>query len=234
MQAKTIRAADAKEVGVGNPAEETYRYPNQIITNKLKLPSDLSTRLVTQLSANEIGLRPSIHPLARAALAHLSGSVTTPFRDTLGRPIATQHKSWFVLDAPCECVCITAMNRSFSTLIALAFLSIWASGCVNTLEGNLKFGVPGKDTIVSRYERPYDQIKIAAVAVLKRNGTLVSDDVVKKVLQARIDTASVFVGIDDSEPKIVKVTVQARRGATADVDLASEIDKQIYGELITR
>jgi hypothetical protein len=27
---RTIRAADAKEVGVGNPAEETYRYPNQI------------------------------------------------------------------------------------------------------------------------------------------------------------------------------------------------------------
>ena len=25
---ETIRAADAKEVGVGNPAEETYRYPN--------------------------------------------------------------------------------------------------------------------------------------------------------------------------------------------------------------
>jgi hypothetical protein len=25
-----IRAADAKEVGVENPAEETYRYPNQI------------------------------------------------------------------------------------------------------------------------------------------------------------------------------------------------------------
>ena len=23
-----IRAADAKEVGVGNPAEETYRHPN--------------------------------------------------------------------------------------------------------------------------------------------------------------------------------------------------------------
>ncbi len=26
-----IRAADAKEVGVGNPAEETYCYPNRII-----------------------------------------------------------------------------------------------------------------------------------------------------------------------------------------------------------
>jgi len=26
-----VRAADAKEVGVGNPAEETYRYPNKIL-----------------------------------------------------------------------------------------------------------------------------------------------------------------------------------------------------------
>ena len=26
----TVRATDAKEVGVGNPAEETYRHPNQI------------------------------------------------------------------------------------------------------------------------------------------------------------------------------------------------------------
>jgi hypothetical protein len=35
---KRIRAADAKEVGVGNPAEETYRYPNQIISNGIALP----------------------------------------------------------------------------------------------------------------------------------------------------------------------------------------------------
>ena len=28
---RVFRAADAKEVGVGNPAEETYRYPNQIL-----------------------------------------------------------------------------------------------------------------------------------------------------------------------------------------------------------
>ena len=30
---KKRRAADAKEVGVGNPAEETYRYPNQILNH---------------------------------------------------------------------------------------------------------------------------------------------------------------------------------------------------------
>ena len=31
FQKKSVRAADAKEVGVGNPAEETYRYPNKIL-----------------------------------------------------------------------------------------------------------------------------------------------------------------------------------------------------------
>jgi hypothetical protein len=30
-----IRAADAKEVGVGNPAEETYRHPNQKAEEKI-------------------------------------------------------------------------------------------------------------------------------------------------------------------------------------------------------
>jgi len=35
---KTVRAADAKEVGVGNPAEETCRYPNQILNQLRTLP----------------------------------------------------------------------------------------------------------------------------------------------------------------------------------------------------
>src|ERR1700722_1311334 len=30
VKLKKIRAADAKEVGVGNPAEETYCYPNNV------------------------------------------------------------------------------------------------------------------------------------------------------------------------------------------------------------
>lgn len=33
---KVIRIADAKEVGVGNPAEETYRYPNHLKGYDLK------------------------------------------------------------------------------------------------------------------------------------------------------------------------------------------------------
>jgi hypothetical protein len=35
---EAIRAADAKEVGVGNPAEETYRYPNQASRNRIDNP----------------------------------------------------------------------------------------------------------------------------------------------------------------------------------------------------
>jgi hypothetical protein len=38
-----IRATDAKEVGVGNPAEETYRYPNQITAESIEIRKDLST-----------------------------------------------------------------------------------------------------------------------------------------------------------------------------------------------
>ena len=75
-------------------------------------------------------------------------------------------------------------------------------------------------------------MKAAAITVLKRNGTLVGDDLVRKVLEARIDTAKVFVALDDSEPKITKVTVQVRQSGIADIDLASEIDKQIYGQLL--
>jgi hypothetical protein len=38
---KSVRAADAKEVGVGNPAEETYRYPNKIL---FPLPETIGPR----------------------------------------------------------------------------------------------------------------------------------------------------------------------------------------------
>jgi len=127
------------------------------------------------------------------------------------------------------------MKRSHLSLIVAACVALlFGAGCYSTEEGNLKFGSPiGRDTIVSRYERPFDQVRNAAIAVLKRNGTLTGDDRVKNVLTARIDRHTVWVQLDGSEPKIVKVSTQARGSAGGpDVDLASEIDKQIYGELI--
>jgi len=104
------------------------------------------------------------------------------------------------------------MKFRFITLLGLSCLLWLGAGCVATPKDDLIFGLPGKDKIVSRYEKPYDQVR--------------------KVLEARIDTAKVFVALDDSEPKITKVTVQVRRGGIADIDLASEIDKQIYGQML--
>lgn len=45
MEAENIRAADAKEVGVGNPAEETYCYPNVWILGESSFFVNLLTRL---------------------------------------------------------------------------------------------------------------------------------------------------------------------------------------------
>ena|SRR6058998_2540844 len=124
------------------------------------------------------------------------------------------------------------MKCRFLPLLTLAcLLGLWV-GCVSTPKDDLIFGLPGKDKIVSRYEKPYEQVKAASITVLKRNGTLIGDDLVRKVLEARVDTAKVYVVLDDSEPKITKVTVQVRRSGVADIDLASEIDKQIYGQLL--
>jgi hypothetical protein len=120
-------------------------------------------------------------------------------------------------------------------LIGAVCLVLVAAACHTTLEGRLKPGFPGKDTIVSRYEVPFDQVYEAAKAVLKDSGTLVSDDQVSKVLRARVDTNTVWVKLDDSEPRITTMSVEARTsGGVAHVELAGEIDKRIYGRLITR
>jgi len=59
-----IRAADAKEVGVGNPAEETCCYPNSLILSRLPV---LSTNLCQ--SASSFG-RSSLYCRENRALMH--------------------------------------------------------------------------------------------------------------------------------------------------------------------
>src|SRR5207247_10179573 len=55
-----------------------------------------------------------------------------------------------------ESVCITAMQNNFFAILALTCLLFWGAGCVTTEKGDLKFGVPGKDTLVRRYAAPCD------------------------------------------------------------------------------
>lgn len=103
------------------------------------------------------------------------------------------------------------------------------TGCVGTVDGRSKAGVPWvKDTIESRYERPVDQIFAAAKEVLKFNGTLYGENTINKTLEAKINTTTVFIRVDEVDPKVSRVLVQARaKGGGGDIATASEIDKQI-------
>lgn len=128
------------------------------------------------------------------------------------------------------------MKKNAFALLSAVCLGALLCGCVNTVDGRSRAGLPiSVDTKESTYERPVDQIFAAAKDVLKLNGTLVSENTINHSLEAKVDTRTVWVAVDEIEPKISRVRVQARtKGGRGDIDLASEIDKQIYGKLITR
>ncbi len=124
---------------------------------------------------------------------------------------------------------ITPMKKNFLALVVATCAAVSMTGCYSTADGRLNAGVPfAKDTLESRYERPVAQIFAAAKDVLSFNGTLVSENTVNNTLEARVDTRRVWVRVDEVEPKVSRVIVQARgKGGGKDIDLASEIDKQI-------
>jgi hypothetical protein len=103
------------------------------------------------------------------------------------------------------------------------------TGCYHTPDGRSRVGTPFvKDTFESRYQRTVPQIFEAAKEVLAHNGTLTGENTINNTLEAKIDTRIVVVKVDEVEPGISRVLVQARSKARQpDLDLASEIDKQI-------
>lgn len=121
------------------------------------------------------------------------------------------------------------MKKHFLLLLAVGGLAIFVSGCFSSQDGRMRVGVPfTKDTIESRYERSVDEIFEAAKKVLQFNGTLYGENTIQNTLEAKIDTRTVWVAVDEVEPNVSRVRVQARRkNGVADIDLSSEIDKQI-------
>ena len=117
--------------------------------------------------------------------------------------------------------------------ILLVFSAILAAGaftgCYSTPDGRSRMGTPFvKDTFESRYQRSVEQILAASREVLSHNGTLTLENRINNTLEARIDTRVVTVKVDEVEPGISRVLVQARSKARQpDLDLAAEIDKQI-------
>lgn len=117
-------------------------------------------------------------------------------------------------------------------LLAVAAMG---TGCQNSPGGERRMGVPFvKDTIESRYQRPVAQIFAASRQVLELNGTLTGENTINSTLEASIDNRNVVVKVDEVEPGVSRVLVEARKkGGAADIDLAAEIDKQIALRLAT-
>lgn len=129
----------------------------------------------------------------------------------------------------------------FAVILGLAVAAV---GCVDTVSGRKTAGVPFvKDTIEARYERPMDQVFQAAKEVLRFNGTLANESIlhnqtnalnnIVKTAEGRVNQRTVWVRVEQIDPRITAVAVQARTsGGGSDIDLASEIDKQIALKLV--
>jgi len=117
---------------------------------------------------------------------------------------------------------------------ALALACV-VSGCVTSVDGRQHVGMPFvKDKIESRYERSPMEIWQAAKDVLNFNGRLYSEDVQKSTLEASVNERTVWVKVEPADQQSTRVIVQARtKGGGSDVELASEIDKQIALRIAT-
>ena len=85
-----------------------------------------------------------------------------------------------------------------------------------------------KDKNIARYERSSSQVWAAAKDVLIFNGKLIREDVLQNVLEAQVDTRTVWMQVDGADPKVTRLIVQVRtKGGGTDPGLAAELDKQV-------
>ncbi len=125
------------------------------------------------------------------------------------------------------------LNRIF--LLTLAVATLGLAGCVETIDGRHRAGVPlTRDRVEGRYDRTPAELWTAAKDVLKHQGTLLGEDTLKNVLEASVDERRVWVRIEEFDTKTSRILVQARtKGGGADMEMAAFIDKQIAVRLAT-
>ena len=132
------------------------------------------------------------------------------------------------------------MKMKFFVLVAaLAGAMIFVTGCVNTVAGPKTAAVPFvKDKVEGRYARPADEVFTAAKAVLASNGVMSSEGVLHgtnevHVATGRVNQRRVWISVEQIDPKVSEVIVQARTGGGAgDLELAHDLEKQIALKLV--
>jgi len=128
------------------------------------------------------------------------------------------------------------MNMRLLACLMTTVVALLGSGCYSTVDGKKKSGVAmSTDHVEGRYERKPAEVFSAAKQVLGYLGTLTSENTINSTLEARVDNNTVYVKVDEVEPGISRVMVQARRSSTkGNIALASEVDKQIALQLQAR
>lgn len=117
-------------------------------------------------------------------------------------------------------------------------LAIITAGCVGTVSDTHTMGVHvTPDKIVSRYQRPVDEVYAAAVQVINNNGVLIQEyiphDTTNTVrsLMGKVNQEKVWIRVEAVDPQITEVTVQARTALRGDYQQAAELDKEIALQL---
>ena len=127
-------------------------------------------------------------------------------------------------------------------LVALLGAVLVVSGCIDTVAGRKKAGVPWlKDAVENRYERSVDQAFEAAKEVVKTDGVLNSESILHsetnavKTVEGKINQRDVWVRVESLNPQVTSVKVQVRTQAGgSDIDLAHQVASEITAKLATR
>jgi len=157
----------------------------------------------------------------------------------LGGKLETSRES-YLTRSPILVAYGAHMKKSIFAVLAGA--AILATGCVSTVSDSHTFAVSyAKDSLEGRYPRSLDQVYSASVAVIGENGVLLKEYVphdstnAVRSLEARVNDSRVFIRVEQLDPKISAVDVQARtKWGRTDQDLVHQLEKEIALKLVAR
>jgi hypothetical protein len=121
------------------------------------------------------------------------------------------------------------MKSKWIYSLFLGLTALGLVGCVETLDNRHAgaWNPVGNDTIDGRYERSPADLWAAAKDVLKHQGTLVSEDTLKNVLEANVDERRIWVKVEEFDTRTTRLLQARTKGGGADLQMAAYIDKQI-------
>jgi hypothetical protein len=129
------------------------------------------------------------------------------------------------------------MKKKIFAAIGGIGLALVITGCVGTVSGSHAPGFYVPDSVMGRYERPFDEVYNTAVQVVNNDGVLIQEiiphDTTNTVrsLEAKVNQEDVYIRVEAIDQQITQVTVQARTSVGGDAQEAHELDKEIALQL---